>query len=121
MISQEPDRPARAERRYAPRAPSSLLVRLGNGLTRAEAFCADISMGGVLLQRELPAAIAYTHLYLDVALQLPGDPRPIRAMARRVWSRGNSFGLRFLKMSELDRLRLAEHIDRATRAPGSSP
>lgn len=116
MTSQLPARQPRAERRRAPRASSELAIHLGNGRTHTEALTADVSMGGVLLSRALPAAFADSKLYLDVALHLPGDPRPVRAMARRVWRRGACLALRFIKMSELDRLRWAEHIDRASAA-----
>lgn len=119
MVSRAPDPPVRsADRRFAPRAPSELSVRLGTSPMLAEARSVDISMGGVLLSRNRPLSSTDTDSYLDVLVQLPSDPEPIRAVARTVWWWGPYHALRFLKMSEPDRLRLAEHIDRVSSSRG---
>lgn len=112
MVSRAPDPPVRsAERRFAPRALSDLSVRLGMSPMLADARSIDLSTGGMLLSRRRPLSAADTDLYVDVLVQLPADPEPIRAVARTVWWWGPYQALRFLKMSEPDRLRLAEHID----------
>jgi hypothetical protein len=37
--------------------------------------------------------------------------QPLRALARPVWSFGTQQALRFVRMSDADRLTLAEHLD----------
>ena len=41
--------------------------------------------------------------------------RPIRGRARSVWSRDGLHAVRFVSMSDVDRLVIAEHIDRLMR------
>ena len=115
MVSQAPDLPMpSAERRFAPRARSDLAVRVGIGRMLADARSMDVSMGGILITRDRPILLADTTLYLDVVLQIPGEKKPILAVARTVWWWGPYQALRFVKMAQSDRLRLAEYIDRVT-------
>ena len=44
-------------------------------------------------------------------MRLPERLRSIRAWVRPVWSAGSQQGLRIVKMSDIDRLTLAEHLD----------
>ena len=83
----------------------------------SDARSVDISMGGVLLSDIESMLLAAARSYVDVVIQLPGDPKPIRAMALTVWWQGPYQAFRFVKMSEPDRLRLAEHIDRSASEP----
>jgi hypothetical protein len=41
--------------------------------------------------------------------------RPMRALARPVWTTGSQQALRFVRISDADRLSLAEHIDLLAR------
>ncbi len=112
MVWQAPGEPVpNAERRNTPRKPSQLPIGIGVGRTFEAARSIDISVGGMLISRDKPLLSADTQLF-DVLIRLPGDARPLRAVARTVWFWGPYQALRFMKMSEGDRLRLAEHIDR---------
>jgi len=121
MISQarEPPVPSN-ERRYAPRARSEMAVHIGIPPLLADARTLDVSMGGVLIARDRPLLVADTDTLLDVDFALPGDPSPIHAIARTIWWWGPYQALRFIKMEEGDRLRLAEHIDQiSTQRPSA--
>lgn len=50
-------------------------------------------------------------LYVRLELQLPERVVPITALARPIWSFGTQQALRFLELSDVDRLTLAEHLD----------
>jgi hypothetical protein len=107
--------PAGAERRHAPRAASELSVLIGDGALVSWARCLDISTGGILVARDRSARATDWRIYLRLELELPGQDESITAIARPVWSRGPYQALKFVRMSNADRLRLAEHIDRTSR------
>jgi len=44
-------------------------------------------------------------------LLLPERVRPLRALARPIWARGTQQALKFVRISDVDRLTLAEHLD----------
>jgi hypothetical protein len=52
-------------------------------------------------------------VHLD--LHLPGSDQPLRVSAVPVWSSGHLEGLKFVDVTDADRLELAEVIDRAIR------
>jgi hypothetical protein len=43
------------------------------------------------------------------------DSRPIRGRARSVWTRDGLHAVRFVTMNDVDRLSIAEHLDRMAR------
>jgi hypothetical protein len=51
------------------------------------------------------------HLLVELELRLPERIRPLHALARPVWSFGSQQALRFVQISDVDRLTLAEHMD----------
>jgi PilZ domain len=74
----------------------------------------DISPTGMVVERA-PALVgralpAVTPFELDV-----GAARPIRLRGRPVWDRDNLLAVRFVVMSDADRLTIAEHLDRKIR------
>ncbi|MDF3071549.1 MAG: hypothetical protein K0R38_7150 [Polyangiaceae bacterium] len=42
---------------------------------------------------------------------LPERIRPLRALARPIWVHGSQQALKFVRISDVDRLTLAEHLD----------
>jgi hypothetical protein len=56
-----------------------------------------------------------TPLWIWLELELPERVRPMRALARPVWSAGSQQALRFVRIADADRLSLAEHVDLAAR------
>lgn len=71
----------------------------------------DLSTTGALVRRRSGRrAPLVQHVELDI-----GD-RLIRGAARTVWSNGELQALRFVGLTDVDRLEIAEHLDRAARA-----
>lgn len=104
------------ERRHAPRAPTELSALVGDGVLVSWARCVEISTGGLLLSRDPSGLGSDWRIYLRVELELPGDREPISAVVRPVWAQGPYQALKFVRMSDEDRLRVAEHVDRCMRA-----
>jgi hypothetical protein len=50
-------------------------------------------------------------LFVKLELELPERHLPLSALARPVWSFGTQQAFRFVRMSDVDRLNLAEHLD----------
>jgi hypothetical protein len=50
-------------------------------------------------------------LLVELELRLPERIRSLHAVARPVWSYGTQHALRFVRISDVDRLTLAEHMD----------
>ena len=70
----------------------------------------DLSTTGALVRRTArrrPPLVQ--HVELDI-----GD-RLIRGAARTVWTEGDLQALRFIGLNDVDRLEIAEHIDRMMR------
>ena len=68
----------------------------------------DLSCGGALIQRGTqrpPPMIQRVELHLGAGQMLCG-------MARTVWASNGMCAVRFVDMSDADRLDIAEHIDR---------
>ena len=70
-----------------------------------------ISPTGMVLDRGRKVDRRDDRILLGLEMRLPERLRSIRAWARPVWSAGNQQGLRIVKMSDVDRLTLAEHLD----------
>jgi hypothetical protein len=73
----------------------------------------EVSPTGIVVDGGLPRHGAPLWVWLE--LELPERVRPMRALARPVWSLGSQQAFRFLRISDADRLSLAEHVDLAAR------
>ncbi|NLE86353.1 MAG: hypothetical protein GX607_08135 [Myxococcales bacterium] len=72
----------------------------------------EISPSGIVICRGRPVDRWRDEpLYLQLELRLPERVVPLRALARPVWSFGSHQALRFVRISDVDRLTLAEHLD----------
>jgi hypothetical protein len=69
----------------------------------------EISPSGIIVDRgrELEAM----PLLLRLEMQLPERVRTLRALARPIWASGTQQALKFIRISDVDRLTLAEHLD----------
>ena len=74
----------------------------------------DLSPTGMLLERTKSLAGRTLHLLNALELQLEGE-RPIRMRARTVWSQDRLQAVRFVVMHDVDRLEIAEHLDRMAK------
>ncbi len=93
------------------RMQTSFNVTAFVGGRRVECSGVDLSTTGALVRRRArrnPPLVQ--HVELEV-----GDRR-IRGAARTVWADGELQALRFVGLTDVDRLEIAEHLDRASKA-----
>jgi hypothetical protein len=70
----------------------------------------DVSPTGILIEAADDARSHETSL-VHLELHLPGLSRPVPVLASHVWSRDERLGLKFVDISDADRLTLAEQLD----------
>ena len=95
------------------RARTDFRVVAVSGSRRAHCRGIEISSSGIVIDRG--RASSEPPLYQWLELHLPERLRPLRALARPVWSQGSQQALKFVRISDADRLSLAEHLDLQTR------
>jgi hypothetical protein len=66
---------------------------------------------GIVLDRRRSIAITDMPLLLGLEMRLPERVIPLRAMARPVWTFGTQQAFHFVRISDVDRLTIAEHLD----------
>ena len=99
------------ERRVGFRARTDFHVIAREGWLRSHCRGVEVSPTGILLDRGRRLADRDESLLVGLELLLPERHRMLQAMARPIWSFGTQQALRFVKMSDVDRLTLAEHLD----------
>lgn len=69
----------------------------------------EISSSGIIVDRgrESPSQ----PLLMRLEMLLPERIRPLSALARPIWVCGTQQALKFVRISDVDRLTLAEHLD----------
>ncbi|HTU59392.1 MAG TPA: hypothetical protein VMF89_13175, partial [Polyangiales bacterium] len=80
------------------------------GQARCEGRAVEVSPSGIVVEREGGATFG-SPLLVRVELSLPERLRPLRTLARPIWSAGKRFAFTFVGASDADRLSLAEHLD----------
>jgi hypothetical protein len=73
----------------------------------------ELSPTGIVIDRGRPVNERDERIYVEMEIHLPERARPLRALARPVWSFGTQQAFKFVRMSDVDRLNLAEHVDLA--------
>jgi hypothetical protein len=71
----------------------------------------EISSSGIVLDRGRELNDNDQRIVLELEINLPDMPLPVWALARPVWRFGTHQALKFIRMSDPDRLSLAEHVD----------
>jgi hypothetical protein len=102
------------ERRISPRAQVDVpICALVDGFRHpCRAF--DLSPTGMVFERSRALSDRRLPQISPFEIYLPGQ-RPIRARARPVWSDNRMLAVKFVVMSDADRLTLAELLDRKVR------
>jgi len=101
------------ERRISSRAQVDVpICALVDGFRHA-CRAVDLSPTGMVVA--LPRVLASRELSQVSPFEIYLAGRPIPARARPVWSRERLTGVRFVWMSDADRLTIAELLDRKTR------
>jgi len=95
------------------RARTDFRVTARWGTRAARCRGIEVSPTGIVIHGGLPSYGGPLWVWLE--LELPEKVRPMRALARPIWSFGAQHALRFVRISDADRLSIAEHIDLAAR------
>jgi hypothetical protein len=102
------------ERRIGMRARTDFRVIATNGVLRTRCRGIEVSTSGIVLDRGHPVIPRDAPIFLNLELCLPERMKTLSAVARPVWSFSTQQALRFVTMSDVDRLTLAEHLDIAS-------
>jgi|GEM_PF-4733514 phage-related minor tail protein len=84
----------------------------GPAIVRAQAR--DVSPTGIQIEAD-PSRGYLTDAIVPLSLRLPGRQRPLQTDATVVWVRGRRAGFEFAAMPDVDRLEIAEMVDRLGR------
>ncbi len=102
------------ERRMSSRAQVDVPVTAFIDGARHDCRAIDLSASGMVFQRNRSLAVRELPEVNRFELYL-GPNRPIRARARSVWDRDGLQAVRFVLIHDVDRLVIAEHLDRLSR------
>jgi hypothetical protein len=99
------------ERRIGLRGRTDFAVLASNGFFQKRVRAVELSGTGIVLDSGREVDPSRCPLFMHLEIQLPERRRPILAIARPVRSYGQQQAYRFIKISDVDRLTLAEHLD----------
>lgn len=99
------------ERRIGLRARTDFRVLARDGSLTSRCRGIEVSTTGIVLDRGRAISRRDNRILVDLELHLPERLKAIAALARPVWSIGSQQALRIVRMSDVDRLTLAEHLD----------
>ncbi|HEY4104777.1 MAG TPA: hypothetical protein VGM44_12840 [Polyangiaceae bacterium] len=99
------------ERRVGLRARTDFRVIAERGPLRSDYRGVEVSPTGIVLDRGRLIAELDSPLLMKLELRLPEYLKPVRALARPIWSFGTQQAFRFVRIADVDRLILAEHLD----------
>ena len=98
-------------RRVGLRARTDFRVIAQRGLLCSSYQCIEVSPMGIVLDRRRPIAELDSPLFVKLELRLPEYLKPVRALARPIRSFGTQQAFKFVRIADVDRLILAEHLD----------
>ena len=107
------------ERRLGLRGRTDFPVTMKDGFWHHEVRGIEISGTGIILDRGRALLDEQMPLLMNLSIRLPERRRPIAAVARHVRCFGSQQVLRFVSLSDVDRLNLAEHLDIVQRRGAS--
>lgn len=100
------------ERGIGLRAKTSFPVLLCEGPHAAHCRAAELSASGIVVERGRDLSEREMRASMKLELFIPGSARPVRALAKPVRHvRGTQYALKFVLISDVDRLTLMEHVD----------
>lgn len=97
------------QHRVGLRARTDFRVVAKNGGFVSHCRGIEISSSGIIVDRGREPSAA--PLLIRLEMQLPERIRPLLALARPIWVHGSQQALKFVRISDVDRLTLAEHLD----------
>jgi hypothetical protein len=99
------------DRRVGLRTRTDFRVIAQRGPLRSQYRGIDVSPTGIVLDRGRLIAEQDWPLWMRLELQLPEYLKSVRAVARPIWSMGTKQAFKFVRIADVDRLILAEHLD----------
>jgi hypothetical protein len=99
------------KRRVGLRARTDFRVIARRGTRESSDRGIEVSPSGIVLDRGRPVHELDSPLLMQLELRLPERLKPVRALARPIWSFGTQQAFKFVRISDVDRLILAEHLD----------
>jgi hypothetical protein len=102
-------------RRLNERARTDFSVQARQGSLISQCRGIEVSSTGILVDRGRPIAERDGRIYTELVIRLPERLAPLRAVARPIWYFGTQQAFKFVVMSDVDRLSLAEHVDLARK------
>ena len=104
------------ERGIGLRAHTEFPVLLCEGPHVTHCHSVELSASGIVINRGRSLSEREQHASMKLELFLPGQSRPVRALAKVVRQVGpQTYALKFILISDVDRLTLMEHVDRQQR------
>lgn len=105
-------RSAKSQRGIGLRAKTSFPVLLCEGPHVAHCRAVELSPTGIVVERGRELSEREQRALFKLELYLPRSARPVRALAKMARCAGGSaYALKFVMVSDVDRLSLMEHID----------
>jgi hypothetical protein len=98
-------------RRINQRARTDCIVRTENGGLISVRHGIEVSPTGIVVEFGRPVGNRDQSFLVNMEITLPERLRPLRALARPIWFSGTRQAYKFVRMSDVDRLNLAEHVD----------
>jgi hypothetical protein len=99
------------DRRVGLRTKTDFRVLAVRGPLRSQYRGVDVSPTGIVLDRGRLINERDWPLLMRLELQLPEHLKPVRALARPIWSHDTQQAFKFVRIADVDRLILAEHLD----------
>jgi len=99
------------DRRVGLRTRTDFRVLAQRGSLLSQYRGIDVSPTGIVIDRGRPIGEADWPLLMRLELQLPEYLKPVRALARPIWSFESQQAFKFVRIADVDRLILAEHLD----------
>jgi hypothetical protein len=99
------------DRRVGLRTRTDFRVLAQRGSLLSQYRGIDVSPTGIVLDRGRPIGELDWPLLMRLELQLPEYLKPVRALARPIWSFESKQAFKFVRIADVDRLILAEHLD----------
>src|SRR5688572_30204801 len=99
------------KRRVGLRGRTDFKVIAHDGILASHCRGIEVSPTGIVIDRGHPVRSQHERVVLRLEIRLPERANAIYALARPIWSRGTQQAFRFVRLSDADRLSLAEHID----------
>ena len=99
------------DRQIGLRARTDFRVITNDGGLESHCRGIEVSPTGMIVDRGRSLDPARQPMLLGLELRLPERVRALKAVARPIWVSGTQQAFKFVKMSDADRLTLAEHMD----------